>query len=155
MAPYSFWNYRRDAYAAIARTLGGVNKEVHAKIMATEPEEYTDKLPEMVQVRCIVGAPLPVLSPSMSLVPLALSELISILLSLPLSLSLTPSLLPSFSPLGERSEGGERIPSPPTDLNMTYRLGCLCLCLCLCCCGMCTFLDCLDLHCKGTEAWRL
>ena len=57
MAPYSFWNYRRDAYAAIARTLGGVNEEVHAKIMATEPEEYTDKLPEMVQVRCIWRLP--------------------------------------------------------------------------------------------------
>ena len=51
VAAYSFWSYRREAYATIAAVLGGVHKTVHASIMATEPANSEENLPEMVRAR--------------------------------------------------------------------------------------------------------
>lgn len=51
VAPYSFWSYRREAYAAIAATLGGVHAALHADIMATEPADAEQRVPEMVRAR--------------------------------------------------------------------------------------------------------
>ena len=51
VASYSIWSYRRVEYANIATTLGGVYAHVHAEIMATEPDDAEDNLPEMVRAR--------------------------------------------------------------------------------------------------------
>ena len=51
MAAYSIWQYRREEYGNIAAALGGVYADVHAQVMATEPADAEDNLPEMVKAR--------------------------------------------------------------------------------------------------------
>ena len=51
VASFPFWNYRREEYANIAKTLGGIYTKAHAEIMSTEPADAEDNLPEMVRAR--------------------------------------------------------------------------------------------------------
>ena len=51
VAAYSFWSYRRAAYASLAAALGGRCAQVYAETMAGEPDDAPADLPEMVRAR--------------------------------------------------------------------------------------------------------
>eukprot|EP00930_Biecheleria_cincta_P047889 TRINITY_DN33288_c0_g1_i1.p1 TRINITY_DN33288_c0_g1~~TRINITY_DN33288_c0_g1_i1.p1 ORF type:complete len:289 (-),score=35.83 TRINITY_DN33288_c0_g1_i1:66-881(-) len=51
VARYSFWSYRREAYATIATKLGGVFATLYSNIMVSEPENAEKNVPEMVRAR--------------------------------------------------------------------------------------------------------
>ena len=51
VARYSMWSYRREAYQKIAETLGGIYAATHKEIIATEPADAENRLPEMVRAR--------------------------------------------------------------------------------------------------------
>jgi predicted dehydrogenase len=48
---YSFWSYRRKAYASIAAALGGICAQVYAETMSREDENAPKEVPEMVRAR--------------------------------------------------------------------------------------------------------